>query len=138
MTPYVPSPESDLLLVRWWFQLQEAGELELVFGQGAQTLTSFLDAMRPPRHLLLYEAAEEGLWMAFVVDPILRGAFVSLWLAPRKRKAIHGGLGAIEAAYEAVLATYPLLLGVTRQERILSAHRRWGYTVAAKLPGLFD
>src|SRR5205814_142317 len=72
MMPYVPSPATDLLLVRWWFQMQEAGELELVFGEAAQTLTSFLDAMRPPRHLLLYEADDDGLWMAFVVDPILR------------------------------------------------------------------
>ena len=44
----------------------------------------------------------------------------------------------IEEGYEAIFNAYPVILGVTKQEKLLPIHERWGYTVVGKLPAIFD
>lgn len=137
MQVYQQTAAEDLLLLGWWGELEKIGELEQTLGEGSRTLGRFYDLLKPP-HVFLYEADDQGVWLAFLLSPVMRGAALSLWVAPRKRRARLEALPALELAYETAFGEVPVILGITRQERLLAAHLRWGYEVVGEVPALFD
>ena len=137
MRVYQPGPEDDLALLKAWDELVTSGELEKTFGRGAMALSSFLKMLAPPEHQTFYEVDDEGIWLLFTLSPAFGAAFVTLWVAKRRRHS-HHQLAVVELAYEAAFQGFSLLLGVTKQERLLAQHQRWGYTVVGQVPGLWD
>lgn len=137
MRVYQQTADDDLLLLQWWEALVRCGELEKTLGKESLAIARFYSLFRPP-HVFLYEADDQGIWLAFLLSPVMRGAALSLWLAPRKRRARLEALPVIELAYETAFGEVPVILGITRQERLLAAHLRWGYEVVGEVPALFD
>jgi len=71
------------------------------------------------------------------MEPAMSGAFFGLWCRDIRRH----GKGILEATEEALdygLSWYPVLMGVTKQENLLDAHRKLGYNVMGKMPAIFD
>ena len=137
MCPYKPSPESDVLLLHWWLHLKDIHELESTFGKEADSLSAFYALFRGADRLLMYDVDEDGIAIAFLVSPVMSGAFVTVWVSEKHRQS-RAALAGLELCYEGALEQYPVLLGITRQERLLAVHERWGYTVLGKVPGVFD
>jgi len=46
MVVYKPSPEHDMTLVRWWMDLTNSGEIEVVFSQSVVSFVDFLSLAR--------------------------------------------------------------------------------------------
>lgn len=132
MKVYAASIEADLLLFHWWVRLAACGDLLPTYGAGASQLVTFLRFAA--EGMLAYAEDERGICASFHVKPFMQGASVTLWVAPEHR-ASRQLYAEINAAYEAALAEYPVLLGITR-EALLRSHRRWGYTVVGRVPGL--
>lgn len=132
MKVYAPSPEADLLLFHWWVRLSACGDLLPTYGAGAVQLVTFLRFAA--EGMLAYEEDALGICLAFHVKPFMQGASVTLWVAPEHRKS-PSLYHQIEQAYFAALSEYPVVLGITR-EALLRSHRRWGYTVVGRVPGL--
>lgn len=134
---YQPSPEADMALCAWWSRLVEIGELEQTFGRGAACLSAFLAHFQPPS-TLLYACDEAGeIALGFRLSPMLDARAVTVWLSPAWRH-LPIGVAVLESAYELALEQHPVLLGITRQPRLLAIHRRWGYGVLGRLPAVFD
>jgi hypothetical protein len=127
----------DAIIAQWWVQLTEIGDLEKTFGTGCGALSQFYKLLTEPDRLFLYDIDDQGIALAFLVSPIMGGAFLTVWVAPRHR-ASPSMLATIEDAYGRIFTGYPVLLGVTRQERLLRVHQRWGYTILGKVPHIFD
>ena len=136
MIIYNRSIEHDLLLAHWWGLLHASGELHTTFTKSIDSLSSFYTLFRPPASLVFYTDAD-GIWLAAWFEPVLSGAFMGLWLRADKRRS-RSAYRSILTLYREALTVWPVLIGVTRHERLLDQHRRLGYTLLGKIPLLFD
>lgn len=136
--PYQPSVEADCVLYEWWLRMLQLGELQQTFGASAAALSQFFAYFSGGGRFLAYALQDDGrMGLAFLIVPMMQASFVTVWLCPEWRGTARGKI-ALEVAYEAALSQRPLLLGITRQERLLGIHARWGYRVFGRLPGVFD
>jgi len=134
---YTPSPEADLLLLRWWDQLVVQGELVPAFGPRMLSLSTFFQTFQPPTLCLLgVEAVEQRLWFVAWVEPALSGGLFCLWVAPEKRQSkqmIAAGVDALEACFQ----HYPVLLAATADPRLALEYQKIGCTPLGTVPQLF-
>lgn len=136
MIVYNRSTEHDLLLARWWAILCETGELRTTFAKSIESLSSFYALFHPPSVLLFFTDAN-GIWLAAWFESVLSGAFMGLWSRQDKRKS-RSAFRAVLSIYRQALVTWPVLIGVTKQEKLIDQHQRLGYTLLGKIPCLFD
>jgi len=136
---YKRDAASDLLLTQWWARLIcDETECRRVFSrETTASLHSFLSTFQPPNQLVFKSDLKLGLWFAVWLEPALSGAFVGLWCRDKMRHT-KAALEAGEEALDYGLYRYPVLIGVTKQEKLLDAHRRLGYNVLGKIPRIFD
>lgn len=142
LTPYQGLPGEhraavDALIAQWWAQLVESNELIPTFGKGCEAISQFYKLLTEPDRLFLYDVDEQGISLGFLVSPIMGGCFLTVWIAPRHRKSQNIML-TLEDAYNRVFTAYPVVLGVTKQERLLRVHQHWGYTILGRVPHIFD
>lgn len=135
MHVYRSSPEYDMALVRWWMDLYNGGEMNTIFGK-VMSLVDFVSTFLPPR-TLLFECDDIGIWIAAWFEPIMSGAYMGFWIAKRKRRTRDAYKAAIQI-YDLALAEWPVIIGVTRQEKLLDIHENMGYTSLGKIPHLWD
>lgn len=136
MFQYIPGKEHDLLLLQWWEKLFKSGELQTTYGSGAESLGTFYELFRAPK-LALMDADEEGIFFCMSLEPFMSGAAATLWIRDDKRRSIDL-LKTLRLCYEKALDHFPVLIGVTRQQRLLEEHVKWGYTVLGEIPALMD
>jgi hypothetical protein len=142
LTPYQSLPLQlragvDALIIQWWAQLVESGELELTFGKGCVAISQFFKLLTENDRLFLYDTDDKGICLAFLVSPIMNAAFLTLWVAPHLR-ASREALLTIEDAYGRIFEGYPVILGLTKQEKLLKVHQHFGYATLGKVPLIFD
>lgn len=133
---YEPSLNEDLKLLQWWLKMNRDGDLERTFTEECRPLGAFYASMRSPTILVLGtvgEKVELGAWMV----PAMKGAFFGLWVA-RERRHSKSMFQQVVSVYSKALTLFPVLIGITKQEALLDAHRKLGYTVGDRMPGLFD
>lgn len=133
LAQYKPGIEQDCLLTYWYVTMIATKELQLTFTE--LSLSAFLQSFQPPHHLIYAQSAGR-IWFAAWFDPVFDGALLGVWGDKSKRRT-KIGLGAFETAVEYGLARWPVLVGITRQEKLLDEHRRLGYTLMGKLPKLW-
>ena len=136
MVVYKPSPEHDMTLVRWWMDLTNSGEIEVVFSQSVVSFVDFLSLFLPPK-TLVFEYDKLGIWLAAWFDPVMSGAFMGFWIAKRKRRTRDAYRAAVKI-YDLALAEWPVLIGVTRQKELLDIHENMGYVSNGVIPHLWD
>lgn len=128
--------EHGALLARWWAELHASGDINVLFPVRAQTLQSVFKLFEPPL-IAMFDYDELGIWFMAWLSPTLDGAFFSLWVRKDRRHTPETYRN-MRTAYDAALARFPVLLGVTIQERLLPHHELLGYTVCGPIPYIFD
>ena len=136
MITYDRSAPHDVALAAWWARLQATGDLDRTFLPTMRPLGAFLAYWRG-NVVLFFDIDDAGLTAAAWLEPVMSGAFYSLWLRPDRRKS-KASLAFVRATLERGLATWPVLLGLTRQPALLAGHRKLGYRVCADIPHLWD
>lgn len=139
---YGQLPHEDVAITMWWGRLEALGERDLTFGAQSASLSRFFALFGradDPTRGLYYRLDESGrIALAFLVVPTMTScAMATVWLAPAWRRHARGR-EALAETYAIILTTFPVLLGVTRQERLVAVHTRWGYRTLGSLPGVFD
>lgn len=134
---YQAAPDKDLRLLRWYSHLVTSGDIARTFAAGMEVPSVFLAYFQPPKVLALDFDADGEIWFAAWLEPFMQTAFFSLWCRADHRHG-KGLLVNTEEAIRVSLEAFPMLLGVTPHENLLDEHRRGGYTVLGKVPGLLD
>lgn len=129
------SIEHGLLLAGVWGHLLANGELKQTVAENARSLPGFFRMLEPPT-VALFVTDEQGAWVLAWCEPCFNGAFFSLWVRPDKRS--KDALPTVYELYEMALGRWPVLMGVTKQARLLSSHEKMGYKLLGQIPGLFD
>src|SRR5689334_10422908 len=133
---YVPDRDEDLRLILWWRKMERDGDLEMLFVPDSRKPSDLLDMMKPPKVLLYALDADGDIWFAMWGDQLMSGVFLGAWLAKERRQS-RSGLEALLLGWEYFLTHVPVVLGVTKQERLLKEHAKLGYTVLGKVPAFF-
>jgi len=129
------NPEHGVLVAQWWARAYENGDLALMATKRSQSLSGFFKMIDAPT-ILLFECDEQGIWIAGWFEPTFDAAFFSLWVRPDKRS--KDALPVLFTMYDMGFRVWPMIMGVTKQERLLRSHERLGYTVVGKIPKFFD
>jgi hypothetical protein len=130
--------DEDMLIGAWWAEMAKSGDLALCVNEHAQSLSEFYRLFKSPNWLLVdlndyHTAVHFAAWF----EPTFDGAFFSLWAHPT-RKNKRRGLELLHKAYEIGFEHYPVLIGITKQKRLLDGHKRLGYTLLGAIPFLFS
>jgi hypothetical protein len=133
---YKPGEQTDLLLATWWAKLHSNGDLFNAFPVSLGNLSSFLLWFRPPNSLI-YTVDGEGVSVAAWFEPVISGTLMGIWVEPKYRRSreVAQLVGKI---YDAALSTYRVILGITKQERLLREHVKVGYEIVGGVPYLYD
>lgn len=135
MIAYQPNEQNDLLLAKLWHDIRAAGDLDRLLMPRARTLSGFYGLFRLPT-VLVFETDDSGIWLAMWFEPIMSGAFVGLWIAPRMRHT-KAAVDRVLEAQEIALRSWPVLIAVTKQENLLDEFARFGYDKLCAIPALF-
>jgi hypothetical protein len=135
---YTRTPQEDISLAQLFMTMCENGDMARCFPEYLARLGSFLQLFQTTNYLI-YAKENLDIWYAFWHEPCFNGraAWVSYWCAPHKR-ATRDNLDATWSSYTYLLAVYPHLFGITKQEGLLDEHTKLGYTIVSKYSKLFD
>lgn len=134
---YTATADEDLLIGQWYLRMAADGDLDGLFTAGSRTLAELFRLVSRPK-TLVYAVDGAGIWLALWAEPMLTGAFLGLWCRQDRRRsriALHAVLDAYAWYFASGLR---VVYGVTKQPKILDAHRALGYAVIDHDPGLFD
>jgi hypothetical protein len=135
---HVPGAASDTLMLRWWMELHETGDITKLFHADSFDLESFLQLFKPPTYLVYdfneSNTIEQASW-AKPVSNILneRTAFNGIWTRPflrgKPRQLLFTHL-----TYKAAFGFFDAIVGMTWQPELLAIHAKMGYDVVGVLP----
>lgn len=133
---YEHTPEQDILLGQWYMEMMKEGELERTFTRDARAVSAFYGIFRAP-NTLTFVTDDRGIWLAAWFEPMMDGTFMGLWVR-RDMRGTKTALRTLVWLLERALKEYPLVMGVTKQQRIVAEHMRLGYNMCGILPRLYD
>ena len=125
----------EWLLVGWFYELLQSGDMNVTFTPDMRFLSNFLGMFRS-RATLGYSADEKGIWFAFWVEPCISGAFAGAWIRKDKRTSLAAVRAFREGINEA-FKVFTVLIGLCKQEELRSMHQRLGYKQMGTVPGLW-
>lgn len=131
---YERGEESDLLLVKWWAQMKEDKDLELTFSS-PPSLSRLFECFKPPVQLV-FQYDQKGIYFSAWFEPFFDGVAFSTWIRRDYRQS-KASLALFLEAAEMGFIDYPVLLGITKQKRIVPLHLRLGYHLLGEVPRLF-
>jgi hypothetical protein len=136
LTQYQGTPQDDVRVLEWYKELLESGELFNLVFPSAYALGGFFTMLR--KSYFFYGLDEEDrIWFSSWFEPATRGvAFMSMW-ARREKRNTKKGVAQAYAMYKNAFKLLNVILGVTKQERLLKVHKRAGYEVVSKIPMLW-
>jgi hypothetical protein len=135
---YTGSIDDDRLLAGWFGRLHLSGDWSKCFIQPPGGIGWFYAYFQ--REVELWYVTDEPrseITLAGWFEPMNQGtAFFSLWV----HQAYRGKRRSVQAFVELLdygLTHKHIILGITKQENLLDAHRKMGYTIVGKIPGLW-
>lgn len=135
---YQQQPSEDTLLLRWWMDIVDNGDIDKLLPRRLQRLPIFLNIMQPPNVLVYSKDVDNRIWLAAWFEELFGGAIVlmGLWVHPdmRATKKVVSVTGVV---YEIALAIWPTIFGVTVTD-LLDVHMKLGYTVLGEFEKLWD
>jgi hypothetical protein len=131
-------PDKDeLKLLYWWLHLRsDPVEFENLFAEPLRGLTAILNWAKNSVNIM-FNSDEQGITFAAWVEPFLSGAYFGAW----SRKDVRGSKGHLrfmDECFTRALEQYPVLVGVTKQERLHNIHLKMGYRYLGEIGALFD
>jgi hypothetical protein len=133
---YCGLPQEDNMILDWWTELVTTHELDTIFSKSCYALSKFYALFQRPSWLF-YTYDEKGLKLAVWAEPMLSTACVGVWVAPRCRKS-KSVFRSMQLIYHSLFTIFANILGITKQENLLTTHIKLGYTVVGKVPNLID
>ena len=133
---YRSTPEEDFMIYLWWVEMRASGELAEIFSTNCQALGNFYPLFKPP-NLLFYKADAKGPQLMLWASPLLSAISVGIWLAPRSRIDTEV-YRAVQIIYHALFQAYPVNVGITKREKLLTTFEGLGYNTVGKIDGLLD
>lgn len=134
---YEGNSEDSLILLNWWMELVKSGDLDKVLFPSSHPLGAFMGFFQPGKIRMVYVPDEANqiklaAWGEVVANGVI---FFSLWT----RHDFRGkhGLQATLDIYNEIFKVFTVVMGVTKQERLLGVHKKLGYTIVAKVPSLW-
>lgn len=129
--------QHETLLVAWHYQLQtNPVEHVNLFMEPLRNLTNLL-AWAKDQVKLMVSWDAKGLWGAAWVEPVMSGAFFGLWIRYDMR-GTPAAVAFVNRCYDQSLEHFPVLIGITKQERLHAIHLRMGYLYLGIIERLFD
>lgn len=135
MIAYQHTFEQDALLLTWYQELIQSGDMVVTFMPSSYPLSKWFEVFRTAE--LVYEADEKGIWWAAWVEPSFGISMYSMWCRTDKRRSLRNATNTKKALH-AALTLRGTVFGVTCQPSLLELHRRMGYTVVGEVPGLWE
>lgn len=126
----------ELLLLDWYAQLVQSGDMGLAFTKDLRYPGNFLQYFRPPR-TLAYATDARGIWFAAHVDAIDSGCFFGCWIREEKRTT-PTALKLLIKVYDEVFKASAVIIGLSWQPYLLDIHKKLGYAHLGAIPGLHD
>jgi hypothetical protein len=136
LTCYSATPQEDALVFDWWNSLVATKELPKIFAESCYSLSKFYHIFQRP-NALFYTKDSTGIRLAMWAEPFFSSACLGLWISPRARHS-KSSFRAMQIIYNILFSIFPSLLGITKQENLLTEHEKLGYTVIGKVPSLMD
>ena len=137
---YNGSTEHDLLMFQWWTKMHQDGEFEQTFVKDVDSPSAFMAYFHLPR-LLAFKLTTNGIapkpWICVWIEPCMDGAFLGLWI-DREWRNTKKCVRSTEEALEISLKQFPIIIGLTKQKRLLKPHQKMGYTIAGFVPKLWN
>jgi len=130
---YVPSVETDALLLQWWARMNDAGELETIFPSFA-TPSAFLAAMQVPT-AVLFDHDTDGITVAVWCTALLHSAALSLWVRKdyRHRRWVHVVIDALRTLFTAGVR---LIVFVSELPHVIRAAQDVHFEILGQIPSL--
>ena len=114
---YKPSIEHDLLLINWWSELADGGDLSKIFHPNIHAPSRFLPYFNPPR-AMFFKIEGPRIWFALWAEPFFDGAAIGLWVAPEKRRT-RETLRSLLRMVDVLVRQYKTLVVVSKLEGII-------------------
>lgn len=134
---YERTTDEDLRLFRAWARMAQDGDLDRLLLPSEHSPGAFMALLRQ-QVVVLYALDAHGeiyfmSWLAvFMALPTM-----SMWLRGDKRKS-RSSARLISFVYSIAFLHTDVVLGITKQEKLLRIHKHLGYEVMCKIPGLWD
>jgi len=137
---YGATAQQDRMIAIWWDELCESEELSELLSINAHSLSGLFSVLRQP-NMALYTTWHENIESSHWAEPVNTSAnavFFSSWCHPTLRgKKRQGQI--LHSIYSLLFAMgKKLILGITKQEKLLSLHQGMGYDILGPIPHLFD
>ena len=133
---YAGRPEEDNMILDWWSHLVTTTELDEIFSKSCYSLSKFYKLFQRPSWLF-YLADKGSIKLAIWAEPTFSTAFVGMWVAPDSRHS-KNVFRSIQLIYHILFTFFHCVMGVTKQEKLLTTHVKLGYNVVGKVDGLMD
>ena len=135
-------PWEDTILLRWWFTLNETGDINNLILPDARRLPDFLRIFSFPVVLFYTLDANNDISNAawFVaVDNLSkhRAAYAALYCSPTTR-GTRSQLHFSDCIYSLAFEICDALMGITWQQELLDIHTKMGYTIIGCIPLIHD
>lgn len=142
MTIYAAQPYEDLLLLKWWMQLQETGEMERLIVPDSRSLKRFFNIFAAPTVLIYSTTQENEMAQCAWFTPADQNskhhvAYSGLWCSPSAR-GTFAQLNFAALTYMLAFEFYHAIVGTTWQPELLDEHKKLGYNIVGCIPNLYD
>lgn len=135
LTKREPGAASDILLLRWWQQMVEDGELLEVFGDCVATPSGFLSVFGDARTTLYYIADDDGIGLALWYEPFMGNTALGMWGRKDWRK--RRWWEPLRETLREQLKLFPLVIAMTRNQNLVVAGPEMGFAVLGQVPFLY-
>jgi len=137
---YEATAWEDRMIAIWWDELCSSEEISQLLSASAHSLSGLYSVLGSP-NITLYTIWHDNIESIHWIEPVNtspNAVFFSSWCHPTLRgKKRQGEI--LHAIYSLLFAMgKKLILGVTKQEKLLSLHEGMGYDILGPIPFLFD
>jgi hypothetical protein len=134
---YSGTSQEDIAVVHWWDRMHDDGELELVFMRSAQGLGGLFRMLGNCQVSCLFMDDDDFIWSAGWMEKFSTGIFFGLWVRKDRRKSKEAK-EACAFIYDQATQIAPVVLGLTKQEKLLVPHQKIGYKIVGQLEKVWD
>jgi hypothetical protein len=137
---YQGTRDEDVIIAEWWDSMFGTEEFGNLIAESARSLSAFYTLFKPP-NVMAYTVQEQKLESVHWAEPVSsspHAIFFSSWCSKELRGTKRQAL-VMTTVYEVLFNLgKSVILGITKQEKLLDLHRKLGYVIMESVPYLFD
>lgn len=138
MKVFTGTQEECIILLNWYQHLLDIGDLDKILFPSCYTIGSFMSFFCSSKVKLVYvldsnNQIQTAVWGEAITHGVI---WFSLWVKSNIRHT-RKGLQIVLDIYHEVFNHFYVIIGITKQEKILSTHKKFGYKIISKVPNLW-